>query len=97
MAHRLSAEAETELDQIWWYIAQQSGSADRARRVVTSITERFNLLATNSYLGRSRDGLRRGLRSFPAGDYVVFYRIEGKDVVILHVIHGRRDIPSLIR
>jgi hypothetical protein len=28
MAHRLSPEAEAELNEIWWYIAQESGSAD---------------------------------------------------------------------
>jgi len=27
--------------------------------------------------------------------YVVIYRIDGSDVVILHVVHGRRDIKTL--
>jgi plasmid stabilization system protein ParE len=28
--------------------------------------------------------------------YVIFYRIEGEDVFILHVLDGRRDIPALV-
>jgi len=97
MAHRLSAEAEAELDQIWWYTACQSGSAARARSVVARITDRFPLVAANPYMGRSRDDLRPGLRSFAAGEYLIFYRIEGSDVVVLRIVHGRRDIPSRLR
>jgi toxin ParE1/3/4 len=96
MAHRLSPEAEAELDEIWWYIAEASGSTDAARNVVASITQRFNLLSRHPRLGRRRDDLRQGLRSFPAGNYLIVYRIEGRDVLIVHIFHGRRDIEALI-
>ncbi len=95
MAHRLSPEAEAELDGIWWFIVQSGGSVDVAKRVVGSITERFHLLAAFPHLGRARDELRPGLRGFTVGDYVIFYKIEGVDVPILHVVHGRRDIEAL--
>ena len=65
---RLSREAETELDAIWIRIARESDSIDIATRVVESITERFWLLARYPYMGRRRDDLRPGLRSFTAGD-----------------------------
>ena len=97
MAHRLSAKAEAELDNIWRHIAQESGSTDVAKRIIAGITDRFHLLAAHPYSGRSRSDLRPGLRGFLAGDYLILYRIEGADVVILHVIHGRRDLPRLIR
>ena len=64
---------------------------------MASITERFSLLASFPHLGRTRDDLRPGLRGFTVGDYVILYRIEGEDVLILHVIHGRRDIAALFR
>jgi toxin ParE1/3/4 len=79
MVYRLSLEAEAELDEIWWYIAEQSGSVEAARSVVASITERVSLLATFPHLGRTRDDLRPGLRGFTVGDYVILYRIEGDD------------------
>ncbi|MFL6302046.1 MAG: type II toxin-antitoxin system RelE/ParE family toxin [Candidatus Sulfotelmatobacter sp.] len=28
--------------------------------------------------------------------YVIIYRIENQDVLILHVVHGRRDIQALL-
>jgi len=94
---RLSPEPEAELDDIWLYIARESGSIDIATRVLEGITERFWLLAKHPYLGRARDeDLRRGLRSFPAGDYIIVHRIAEADVVlILHVVHGSRDLVAL--
>jgi len=94
---RLSPEAEADLDGIWFYVARESGSIGIASRVVENITERFWLLAQHPYLGRRRDyDLRSGLRSFAAGDYVIVYRIDEQEVVlILHVVHGSRDILAL--
>ena len=94
---RLSPEAEAELDAIWIRIARDSGSVDIASRVVEDIMKRFWLLARYPYIGRRRDhDLGPGLRSFPADDYVVIHRVEENDVVlILHVVHGSRDIIAL--
>jgi len=90
------ARAEAELDSIWIHIARESGSTDTATRVVESITERFWLLARYPYMGRRRDDLRLGFRSFMADDYVIIHRIVEDDVVlILHVVHGSRDIVAM--
>jgi toxin ParE1/3/4 len=80
------------------YISRASGSIDVATRVVESIAELFWLLAQYVYLGRARDeDLRPGLRSFPAGDYLIVYRISKEGVVlILHIVQGRRDL-GLVR
>jgi toxin ParE1/3/4 len=95
MAHRLSPEAEAGLDEVWRYIARESGSVETARAVVSSITERIHFLSDYPRIGRRRDDLRPGLRSYPAGNYVILYRIEGAGVVIVHIFHGRRDIEGL--
>jgi len=95
MAHRLAPQVEVELDEIWYYIARDSGSMEIADRLIDAITDRFFLLGNHPYVGRLRDDLRPGLRSFPAGQYVIIYRINGIDVVILHVMHGRRDIEAM--
>lgn len=94
---RLAPEAEAELDDIWLHIARDSGNIDIATRVVEDITGHFWLLARYPYLGRARDeDLRPGLRSFPVGDYLIIDRITADDVVlILHVVHGSRDIGTL--
>jgi toxin ParE1/3/4 len=96
MAHRRAVEADFDLDNVWYYVANNSGSTDVADRLINSITDRFFLLASYPHLGRARDeDLRVGLRSFPVGEYIVIYRIEGDDVVILRVLRGSRNIQGL--
>jgi len=65
-----------------------------ADSVIDAITERFYLLSQFPRMGRPRADLRPGLRSFPVGQYVIIYTIEGADVEILHVFHGRQDIDG---
>ncbi len=95
MAHRLAPEVVIELDEIWYYIASESGSKDIADRFVDLVTERFLLIAGHPYIGRRRDDLRAGLRSFPVGQYLIFYRVAQTEVVILHITHGRRNLEML--
>jgi toxin ParE1/3/4 len=94
MAHRLAPQARAELMSIWHYIVEESGNAVAADGVIDAITERFYLLSQHPRMGRSRDDLRPGLRSFPVGQYVIIYTIEDEDVEILHVFHGRQDIQG---
>lgn len=95
MAHRLASQVEFELDDIWYYVARESGSIEIADRLIDSITDRFFLLANHPYVGRLREDLRPGLRSFPVGQHVIIYRIEDADVLILHVLHSHRDVQRI--
>ena len=92
----ISPRAQADLDDIWIFIASESGSADSADRVLDSIAGTLNVLRRSPYAGRSRDqDLRPGLRSFPAGNHVIFYQIESGDVQVLRVLHGSRDIKAI--
>jgi hypothetical protein len=55
MAHRVSPEVTLELDDIWLYVARNSGSMDIADRLIDSITSRFHLIVSFPDLGRRRD------------------------------------------
>ena len=96
MAHRVAPQAAADLNDIWYYVAKESGSVEVANRLIDSITDRFFLLARYPYLGRAReDDFGVGSRSFPVGEYVIVYCVEDADVLILRVAHGRRDIEAL--
>ena len=57
----------------------------------------FLLLAHNPRPGRRRDEeLRPGLRSFPVSEYIILYRIEAEDVLILHVVRDSRKLDALL-
>ena len=98
MRFRVAPQAESDLDDIWYFIATESGSVDIADRFVDTITARFANLAKHPYIGRQRDhDLRPGVRTFPVGDYIIAYRVDGGDVLILRVLRGSRDIEELFR
>jgi len=90
-----SPQTDSDLDDIWYYVASESGSFEIADRLVDSITDQFLLLAEYPHIGRRRDeDLREGVRSFPVRDYVIFYRVQDADIVILRVLHGSRDVKA---
>lgn len=86
-------EAENDLDEIWFYIAQDSPA--NADRFLDRIQERCWALADFPKMGVSRNELRAGLRSQSIGNYLIFYfpLVDGVDIV--RVLHGSRDIESL--
>ena len=96
MAHRVAPQAEADLDDIWLYTASESGSIDVATRLIDAITSRFLSLARFPYLGRARDeDFGAGSRSASVGEYVILYCVDGQEVLILRVVHGRRHLEAL--
>ena len=86
--------AEADLTEIWEYIAQDS--PENASRFIRRIRETCtDALAYNPRMGRSRDELAPGLRSFTVQDYVILYRPIDDGVEIARVLHGSRDIEGL--
>jgi plasmid stabilization system protein ParE len=69
MAHRIAPRAERDLDDIWLYVAKESGSIDVANRLIDAISDRFFVLAGFPRLGRPRDSdIGRAIRTFPVGE-----------------------------
>jgi toxin ParE1/3/4 len=85
--------AEADLFDIALHIAEDSLAA--SERFLDSFNDKFKLLASAPEIGRLREELAPGLRSFPVGSYVVFYQPIKDGVEIVRVLHGSRDIPSL--
>jgi toxin ParE1/3/4 len=97
VAHRVAPRADADLDDIWVYVARESGNMEVANRLVDALTDRFYLLTNFPQAGRKREAeFGAGVRSFPVGEYIILYLVEGGDVLILRVVHGSRDIEGLI-
>lgn len=97
MAHHLAPQAATDLDDLWLYVAKESGNLEIADRLIDSIIDRFYFLSTFPYIGRSREReFGAGMRSLPVGEYIIVYCVEGKNVSILGVAHGRRNFENLL-
>ena len=91
---RVANLAERDLDEIWYRIATQSGNMEIANGVVESITETFPLFASTPEAGTRRDAIELGVRGFPVGKYIIYYRESGNYLLISRVIHGMRDQKS---
>jgi len=91
--YRVSDAARSDLDQIWFHIAQDD--PDAADRFIRAIVSRFPRLAAMPHLGRQREELATRLRSFPVGNYVIFYRPMENGIEIARVLHGARDFPPM--
>jgi toxin ParE1/3/4 len=85
-------EAISDLAQIWEWLAERSSlqSADRFRVRFEETLKR--IVAKHYRAGRLRPELGEGIRSYPFPPYVVFYRVAGRSVQVLRVLHGHRDI-----
>ncbi len=96
---RRSRLAAADLLDIWLHIAREN--EDAADRLLDRIEETCRRLAQSPALGRSRDELSPGLRSFPVGRYVLFYRPrkdrkgETAGIELARVLHGSRDLDLL--
>ena len=85
--------AEGDLDDIWWYIAQDN--PDAADRFLTKIDEQCHALAQFPQVGINRDVLMPSLRSFPVGNYLIFYLPTDDGIEVVRVLSGMRDIEAL--
>ncbi|MBR0711476.1 type II toxin-antitoxin system RelE/ParE family toxin [Bradyrhizobium liaoningense] len=89
---RKAPQADLDLDSIWDFIA--SNSVRAADKQIARIGEIFEMLRENPLAGRERRELKTGLRSFPVGNYVIFYAPLPDGVEIIRVMHGRQDISA---
>ena len=89
----ISAEAETDLLDIWLYIAEdQPINADR---YLDKLQEKAQKLAEFPDLGRDRPELAEGLKSFPVDRYNLYYTLTQTKLILVRVLPGDRDISAI--
>ncbi len=87
----LSRQARRQFADIADYTLDVWGSEQMAR-YMAKLDDTIVLLRRDPYVGRSRPDLKRGFRSFPAGEHVILYRIQGDTLRIMAVMHASMDI-----
>ena len=89
MSYRLSSLAEHDLEEIWFYVAEDA-SPTTADRLIDAIFNRFEILVEQPRMGRNRPEFGDGVRSLVVESYVIYYRFD-EGLLIARVLHGRRD------
>jgi toxin ParE1/3/4 len=94
----LRPAAEDDLAKLYRYIAEQSGSLERAIGYIRRIRAACEKLKTFPEVGRSRDDLRPGVRvlGFERRVVIVYTVLSCGDVEIGRVLYGGRDYETLI-
>ncbi len=92
----ISPEALQDMSDIYHFIALDNPEA--ANRIICSFEANIALLAKEPELGQMKPRLRHlrlwVITEFP--NYLVFYREKNKQVEIVRIVHGARDLPSLL-
>ena len=91
---RRSASAENDLLEAWLYIAEDC--VDSADRLLDQIETEMDRLLMQPEMGRRRDELAAGLRSWPTSTpYIRFYFAVSDGITIARVLHHARDVPAI--
>lgn len=92
-SYSLSREARQDIDEILIYIA--ADNLEAAISFNEKLTAVFEMLADNRKAGRERPELKEDIRSFPEGNYLIFYRMWAGKIAIVRVVHGARDLDEI--
>lgn len=93
VAYALRDLAVADLEAIWVYTVEQWG-VEQAERYLKSLFACFEDLAENPQLGRQRDEVKAGYRSFPQGRHVVFYLVVPAGIEVIGIVHQSADVDT---
>ena len=86
-------KAESDLIDIWLYVAEdQPVNADR---LLDQLNEAALLIAETPGMGVDRPILSKDLKSFPVGNYILYYRVKTDVLELVRVLSSSRDIDNI--
>ncbi|MCQ2443731.1 MAG: type II toxin-antitoxin system RelE/ParE family toxin [Oscillospiraceae bacterium] len=87
--------AIADLRHIYDYIASYLGNVAAADRIQRNILKKAELLRENPEMGRllssKFDGLESNIRYMVVVNYLVFYSIGEKEIIVTRILDGRTD------
>ena len=70
-------------------------SETAADKTLREIDAQCHVLGQYPKMGRDRSDIVPGVRSFPVGNYLIFYREISQGVEIIRVLHGARNLDLI--
>ena len=90
----ITAEAEADLVDIWWYTATHSYS-EYADKLLEHLDVQFSLLATSPEMGAVREELGDGIRLFPVEKINILYKLDKNILYIVRAYHSAQDFTGV--
>jgi toxin ParE1/3/4 len=94
MGVRLSRRAEMDLVEITDFIALDN--PERAYEFEDKLLEKTGEISLSPFGYVERPELKSGVRSCAHGSYVIFFTVDDQGVRIERILHGARDLGSLL-
>ncbi len=94
-----SPEAVDDLKEIKQYIKDELCNEQAAKNTVAKILKKIKLLSDFPESGSSLSaiiGFDTDYRYLVCDNYIAFYRIENKNVLIVRVLYGRRNYMQIL-
>lgn len=88
----ISDEAESDLEDIWDYIADDSPL--NADYFIDQLYRKCLDITALEGIGRSRDELAGGLFSIPHKRYIIFFLRDDECVSVVRILRASRDIEA---
>lgn len=94
---KISKEAIEDLNNIWLYTLK-NWSIQQADRYYSQIIEEIEFIATNYFLGKSLNEIRKDYRYVKVQSNLIFYRKDGDGKVeIVRILHERMEIKRQLK
>jgi toxin ParE1/3/4 len=90
--YRVGPKAGQGLEEIWSYIA--GDNPDAADKFIETLLDLFDRISENPGIGRARPEFAKGVSLLPHRRYRIAYKLHEDTVVVLRVVHSRRQLPS---
>ena len=95
----IAKKAQDDLAEIKQYIAEELSNPSAAVSTVKKITASIRILQDYALAGAalaSVTDIQSDYRFLGAGNYIIFYRVHGKDVFVDRILYGRRDYLRIL-
>lgn len=96
MRFELRKAAQADLARIWLDTANR-WDVDQAEAYVRAIGECIATICDFPRSYPAHQGNLQGFRKAANGEHLIFYRVEGKLVDVVRVLHNRMDIDELVQ
>lgn len=93
MTFQLSPKAISDIQSVTTFIGRDSKRA--AQQWAVDVTEKFRIIGRSPKIGVLRPELGQTQRTFPFGNYLIFYRELSNGVEVLRVLHAARHWQDL--
>jgi toxin ParE1/3/4 len=87
--YRLSPKAQDDMESVWLYTLSQWGH-EQTERYIDDLAAAFNLLTSNTRLGKRCENIRAGYRKHPTLRHVIYYREVDYGIEIIRVLHDHQ-------